>query len=143
MSAIASVELNVGVERAWRALTAWEHQGTWMPFTTVEQVSGDGGLGTRLRARTGLGPFAVVDDMVIDVWEPPRRAEVAHVGRTVTGRGIFLVAPLAVDRSRITWIEQPAEGGWVARWAAVTDPATRGALRVALARFAAGVDRIA
>jgi hypothetical protein len=136
VSAAASVDLDVSVDRAWQALTDWAEQGSWMPLTEVDVVSGDGGLGTMLRARTGLGPISVVDDMVIDVWEPPHRAEVRHLGNVVTGRGVFLAEPLPGGRSRVTWIEEPSPEGWVAKMAAVTDPATRGALRVALARLA-------
>src|SRR5579875_712687 len=101
----ASVELDLPADAAWRLVTDWEQQGRWMPMTAVEVVSGDGGLGTTLRARTGAGPLAVVDEMVIDRWEPPRRAEVRHLGRVVTGRGVFAVDELPGGRSRVSWTE--------------------------------------
>jgi hypothetical protein len=112
-------------------MTDWVAQGEWMPFTTVTLVSGDGALGTELSARTGLGRLAVVDDMRIDVWEPPTRCEVEHTGRVVRGRGIFEIRPIGPQRCRMTWTEQV--DGVLARLGAV--PARLG-LRVALRRFA-------
>lgn len=127
----ASVDIDAPADRVWTALTDWVGQSAWMPFTTVVVESGDGTLGTRLRARTGVGRLALVDPMTIDVWDPPRRCEVQHHGRVVRGRGIFTVDPLGVGRSRLTWTEDVE--GVLAR---VTAPATRQGLLVALRRFA-------
>jgi uncharacterized protein YndB with AHSA1/START domain len=134
-AATAAIEVDLPADRAWRALTAWSQQHRWMPLTTVDLVSGDGGLGTVLRARTGVGPAAVVDDMRIDVWEPPRRAEVAHLGRIVTGRGVFTVEPATGGRCRVTWSELPAADGLLARAGGLVGVPTRAALGLALRRF--------
>jgi hypothetical protein len=131
----AAVDVDLPAPTAWRAVTAWDQQGRWMPLTTVDVISGDGGLGTRLRARTGFGPLAVVDDMVIDVYDAPRRAEVQHLGRIVTGRGIFMVAALPGNRSRVTWIERPAPHSAVGRLGPLAGAPTGAVLRIALRRF--------
>src|ERR1700759_2321090 len=102
----ASIEIAAPVERCWAVLTDWVGQSEWMPMTTVQVESGDGALGTKLRARSGLGPAAVIDPMEIDVWQPPRRCEVRHDGRIVPGRGLSLVDPIGAGRSRVTWKEQ-------------------------------------
>ena len=128
---VASVVVRVSADAAWAALTAWADQGSWMPLTTVTVTTGHGGLGTRLCARTGIGPAAVVDDMEIDVWQPPRRCEVAHRGRMVRGRGVFEVEAVDASRARVTWTEQ-LEGA-PARMSA---PVSRWALGLALRRFA-------
>jgi len=128
---VASVVVRVPVDTAWAAMTDWAAQGDWMPLTVVAVTTGDGGLGTRLSARTGIGPAAVVDDMEIDVWEPPRRCEVAHWGRVIRGRGVFEVEALDAASARVTWTEQ-LEGG-LARVAA---PASGRLLGLALRRFA-------
>lgn len=128
---VASVVVRVPADAAWAALTDWAGQGSWMPLTTVAVTTGDGGLGTRLSARTGIGPAAVVDDMEIDVWEPPRRAEVAHRGRVIRGRGVFEVEALDPASARVTWTEQ-LDGG-LARVAA---PLSGWLLGLALRRFA-------
>jgi len=126
----ASVELAVPVDDAWAAVTDWVGQGQWIPFTRVAVTAGDGGEGTRLSARTGVGPLAFVDTMVVDRWDPPRRCEVAHLGRVVRGRGVFTVEPTPAG-SRVTWLEQL--DGLAARLAA---PVSRLALQLALRRLA-------
>jgi uncharacterized protein YndB with AHSA1/START domain len=127
----ASVLVPAPAEQVWAALTDWAAQGEWMPLTTVQVVSGDAGLGSVLSARTGLGRLGVVDDMEVDVWEPPHRCEVAHRGRVIRGRGIFVVDPVGPGSSRVTWTEELE--GVPAR---VTAPAARAVLALALRRFA-------
>jgi hypothetical protein len=128
----ASVDVDVTVKQAWSAVTDWPAQGSWMPFTTVEVVTDEvGGVGTRLRAVTGVGAAAVIDEMEIDRWEPPYRCDVRHDGRLVRGRGVFLVAAVGDTRARVTWEEHL--DGLLARAGA---PAARRILNVALRRFA-------
>ena len=132
----ASVIVPVPAEDAWAAVTDWPAQGAWMPLTAVAVSAGDGGLGTRLSARTGIGLAAVTDDMEIDVWQPPRRCEAAHRGRVIRGRGVFEVEAVDAASARVTWTEQL--DGWLAR---LTAPAARGLLRLALRRFARTCER--
>lgn len=100
----ASRQLPVPAEQAWAALTDWETQGRWMPAT---RISAEGaGVGTRLRAATGLGPLRVVDTMVVTEWEPPRRCVVRHTGRILRGYGIFTVEPVDADSCRVAWVEE-------------------------------------
>jgi hypothetical protein len=74
--------------------------------TTVRVLGGSSsGLGTRLQARTGVGPLAVVDEMRITTWDPPRRCQVTHLGRIIRGSAAFEVAPLADGGSRFSWSE--------------------------------------
>ena len=128
----ASVDVGVDVEQAWAAITDWPAQGAWMPLTKVEVVTDAAGCGTRLRAVTGVGTAAVVDEMEIDRWEPPHRCDVRHDGRIIRGRGVFLVEPLGTNRARVTWEEHL--DGLPAR---ATAAAGRRLLNIALRRFAA------
>lgn len=130
-SLVASVVVPVPAQAAWLAMTDWVGQSDWMPLTTVAVHHGEGGLGTRLSARTGLGPAAVVDTMEIDVWQPPRRCEVTHLGRAVRGRGIFEVEPVDETSARVTWTEQ-LDGAMIR----LTAPLGRWGLQLALRRFA-------
>jgi hypothetical protein len=130
----ATVDVTATVDEAWAAITDWTAQGTWMPLTRVEVVSPTTGLQTRLRAVTGVGAAAVVDEMEIDRWEPPHRCDVRHDGRLIRGRGVFLVEALSDTRSRVTWEEHL--DGCVAR---ATAPAGRRMLNLALRRFAASL----
>jgi len=128
----ASVDVEVTVAQAWAAITDWAGQGAWMPMTTVDVVTDTKGVGTRLRAATGVGPAAVVDVMEIDRWDPPHRCDVRHDGRIIRGRGVFLVEPLGDTGARVIWEEHL--DGLAAR---ATAPAGRRMLNIALRRFAA------
>ena len=135
----ATVEIDAPVEATWAVLTDWVGQGSWMPMTKVEVTGGDGALGTRMTARSGLGKLALVDPMTIDVWQPPHRCEVAHQGRVITGRGVFIVAELPADRSMVTWEEHLAGKGAMRLLERVSAPGTRLMLGIALRRLARAV----
>jgi hypothetical protein len=101
-----SVDIDAPAAATWAVVTDWERQGEWMPMTSVVLApDSPTGLGARLTARSGVGRVAVVDPMVVDVWEPPAYCEVIHQGRIVTGRGVFRVESLGPNRSRFTWQE--------------------------------------
>ncbi len=105
-----SVEVDAPAEVTWAAITDWAGQGEWMLGTTVRATDAgtDGpgrGVGGGLWARTGFGPFGVVDTMVITAWDPPRRCEVRHTGKVVRGSAAFEVVPLGAARSRFVWTE--------------------------------------
>src|SRR4051795_13083586 len=128
----ASVDVDATVDQAWASVTDWRAQGAWMPLPRVDVVGAVGnGLGTRLRAVTGIGRAAVVDEMEVDRWEPPYRCDVRHDGRVVRGRGVFLVEDQGAGRARVTW-EEHLDG----RMARVGAPAGRRMLSIALRRFA-------
>jgi Polyketide cyclase / dehydrase and lipid transport len=105
-SVTVQVDIDAPVEQTWAVVTDWERQGEWMPMTQVDVTDhASAGLGAKLSARSGAGPMAFVDPMVVDVWQPPHRCEVVHLGQVVTGRGIFRVDPLPGNRSRFSWEE--------------------------------------
>jgi len=135
----ATVEIDAPAEETWAVLTDWGGQGSWMPLTKVEVTGGDGTLGTRMTARSGLGKLALVDRMTIDVWQPPHRCEVAHHGRVITGRGVFVVEELPAGRSKVTWEEQLAGKGAMKLVDRASAPGTRVMLGVALRRLARAV----
>ncbi len=94
------------------------------------------GLGARINARSGFGRLSFLDPMVVDVWEPPYRCEVVHQGRVVTGRGVFLVEPLADGRSRFTWSEVLDSSGVRRVVDRLGMPPTRVMFRIAVRRLA-------
>ncbi len=100
---------------AWAALTDWAAQSDWIPLTTVRA---DGsGPAARIVARTGLGPFGFVDEMIVTGWDPPRQAVVDKIGAVLGGRAGFAVEPLRPDRCRVIWWEDVR-----LRWAVVSAP---------------------
>jgi carbon monoxide dehydrogenase subunit G len=131
----ASITIDAPAELAWAVLTDWAGQGSWMPLTDVEVEDGDGTLGTRMVARSGLGRLALVDPMRIDVWEPPHRCEVQHLGRVVTGRGVFGVDARAATQCVVTWEERLESTGIRKPIDAVAGPPTRLMLGIALRRL--------
>ncbi|MGX7825189.1 SRPBCC family protein [Actinokineospora sp. 24-640] len=123
----------------WAAVTDWHHQGSWMLGTRVRVTSGDGrSVGSRLWARTGVGPLGFTDRMEITHWEPPVACEVTHVGKLVRGVGGFTVEPRGVSRSTLVWWErlEPPLGRVGALGWRVTGPAFRLGVRHSLRRFA-------
>jgi uncharacterized protein YndB with AHSA1/START domain len=129
-------------EVVWAAVTDWDHQDGWVLGTSVRTV-GDhrDGLGARLEAVTGVGPVALVDELVVVVWEPPYRCTVRHTGAVVRGTGTFEVFALPAGRSRFVWsedLELPwgtlGRAGW-----SVARPMARAGLRASVRRLAARV----
>jgi Polyketide cyclase / dehydrase and lipid transport len=132
-----AVDIDAPARRTWDVVTDWERQGEWMPMTDVQvTTSAPTGVGARLSARSGVGPASFVDPMVVDVWEPPHRCEVVHLGRVVTGRGVFLVEDLPGNRSRFTWREELDSTGARGVLDRMGLPVTRVLLAVALNRLA-------
>jgi hypothetical protein len=110
------VDVDAPAEVVWDYVTDWERQGEWMLGTRVRVTGGDGrGVGTTLRAVTGVGPLGVVDTMeVVEFSGPARhagpaatpwRAAVRHTGRVIRGEGFFEVVALGPERSRFTFTE--------------------------------------
>ena len=105
------VEVDAPADLVWAYVTDWERQGEWMLGTRVRVSGGDGrGVGTTLRAITGVGPLGVVDTMEVTEFVPPAdgvpgRASVRHTGRVIRGDGRFEVTALGLHRSRFTFTE--------------------------------------
>jgi hypothetical protein len=109
------VDVDAPAQVVWAYVTDWERQGEWMLGTRVRVTGGDGrGVGTTLRAVTGIGPLGVSDTMEVvefregsdrsghdDRW----RAAVRHTGRVIRGEGFFAVDELGPQRSRFTFTE--------------------------------------
>jgi hypothetical protein len=132
-----SIDIDAPADVTWQVLTDWERQGEWMPMTAVEVASGSPvGLGATLSARSGFGPASFVDPMVVDVWDPPHRCEVVHLGKVVTGRGVFLVSDLPGGRSRFVWREELDSVGSRRIVDRLGSMPTRALLSVALKRLA-------
>ena len=129
--------VDVPPDRLWRLLVDWERQGDWIPFTRVRQVDGPRlGVGTRIAARTGIGPLGFVDLMTVTAVDAPRRYEVVHTGRVVKGVGAFVVEPAGAGTRFRWWERVEVPGGPLARpiwW--VAGPLTRLSFGWALSRL--------
>ncbi|MFF0222035.1 SRPBCC family protein [Streptomyces sp. NPDC004629] len=100
------------LDEAWRRLTEWPRHGDAVPLTRVTVVTDPPtGVGTRVVARTGIGPFAFDDPMEVTVWCPPADGRPGLVrltkrGRVVLGWAELEVRPGPGGRTRVLWREE-------------------------------------
>jgi uncharacterized protein YndB with AHSA1/START domain len=143
----ARVAIAAPPEVVFEAVGDWEAQSEWVALTTVTVDRGAGGaaggrgVGERLTAVTKLAGVGFSDPMEVTRWEPPRRAEVRHLGRVVRGTGTFTVEP-APGGAWFTWAEDlDLPLGAAGRLGfAVVRPAFELMLRRSLARLARRVE---
>lgn len=100
----ATVIVNALAPRVFAALTAWERQSEWIPFTRVRVVEGDGGEGSLIEAVTAVGPAVLRDQMRVVRVDPPYEVRVVHLGRILRGPGVLRCTPLG-DRTQVVWHE--------------------------------------
>jgi hypothetical protein len=102
-------------------------------------VDGNGrSVGSKIAAFTGFAGIGVTDTMEITVWEPPVRCGVKHLGKVVSGTGMFQVLDKGPQRSTFVWAEHLVlPFGFVGRlgWP-VAKPAFTAGLRYSLRKFA-------
>ena len=104
-----SVTVNAPLERVWERLVDWKSQSNWMALTTVTSSadnSRDSGIGTDIKAFTGVGRFGILDEMRIVKWEPPRFCAVDHYGRWIKGIGEFHLVSTSEQVTRFDWYEK-------------------------------------
>lgn len=138
---VFGIDVRGSQQAVWDALVDWERQGTWMPLTRLEVLDGGPGLGTRIVARTGLGPLGVADRMTVTAWDPPRAATVTKTGRVMRGSAAFEVLPVSAGESRVVWREalEVPFGVWGRPLGPLLALGTRAFFSYALRRFAVGV----
>ena len=139
----AVVDVAAPAERVWAALVDWPTHGDWLPLTTVRVTSQrPDGVGASFVARTGVGPLAFDDPMVVTEWQPPARGRrgrcvVRKTGRVLLGSATLEVDPLGPRRSLVVWREdvEVAPRALGRCLAPVIRAGGRPALRVALGRL--------
>lgn len=139
----ATVIVDAPAGRVFAALTDWERQSDWIPFTTVRVVEGDGGEGTLVEAVTALGPAVLRDQMRVVRVDAPYEVGVVHCGRLLRGPGVLRCTPLARDRTQVVWHEWfHLPGGPAGRMAwPLLWPGSKASLTLALKRFARLVEQ--
>ncbi len=132
------VTIDADPERVWRAVEAIETHVQWM--ADAESITFTGtrtrGVGATFDCRTKVGPFRLVDRMVVTEWEPRRAMGIEHRG-IVTGRGRFTLRPRPRGRTRFTWTEKLVFPWWMGGpvGALASKPALRGIWRRNLRRL--------
>lgn len=96
---------SIDPDTLWRALIDWQGHGDWVPATTVEVTQGDGDVGTTFVARTGVGPLAFDDHMVVmSRDDDARTATVRKTGPVLFGEAGFTVISTP-NGCMLTWFE--------------------------------------
>ncbi|MEU4107848.1 SRPBCC family protein [Streptomyces sp. NPDC027717] len=102
----------LSLDEAWRRLTDWPGHGDLVPLTRITVATPPPtGVGTRVVARTGVGPLLFDDPMDITVWCPPLDDEpglcrLEKRGRVVLGWAEIEVRPGPGGRTRVLWREE-------------------------------------
>ncbi len=140
MSAIR-VEVVVAAPPAqvWRHLADIGDHVSWMADADSLRFVGErrSGVGTRFVCATRVGPLRTLDVMEVTEWREGEAIGVRHRG-LVTGSGRFVLRPVSLGRSRLTWREDLRFPWWLGGplGAAAARPVLRAVWRGNLDRFA-------
>lgn len=105
-----TVPVDAPVPAVWAAITDWPSHGAWIPLTRVSVLSErPDGVGAKFVGRSGVGPLAFDDPMVVTTWSPPvdggpGYCRVEKVGRLLGGSASFRVEAAATGSS--LWWEE-------------------------------------
>ncbi|HEU0241862.1 MAG TPA: SRPBCC family protein [Micromonosporaceae bacterium] len=134
----AAVIVNAPAERVFEALTAWERQSEWIPFTTVKITKGDGGVGSTIEAVTTIGPAVLTDTMRIEAIDRPYQVRVMHTGKILRGPGVMRCTAMGPGRTQVVWHERfQLPAGLAGKLASpLLWPGSKAGLTRALRRFA-------
>lgn len=90
----------------FQALVDWPGHADWVPLTRVEILQGEGGVGTRFVATTGIGPLALPDRMEVTAMDPAdMTVTVVKIGPILTGEVYLRVSTQPDDSSCVEWVE--------------------------------------
>lgn len=100
--------------------------GQFQPLTSIRPSPGPVAPGWSFVARTGIGPLAVVDRMVVTAWVPGEHFAIAKLGPVLDGWAEVHLTPEGAD-TRVVWREEIVpRPGWIGRRTApLTDPVMR------------------
>ena len=106
-----TVPVAAPVPEVWAAITDWPSHSAWIPLTRVSLLSArPDGIGAEFVGRSGVGPLAFDDPMVVTDWSPPDPAggggycRVRKTGSLLSGSASFRVEA-APGGSSLWWEE--------------------------------------
>lgn len=112
--------------RAFAVLGDLAAYGEFQPLTSITATPGPIGTGWSFVARTGLGPLAVVDRMVVTDWRPGEGFAIRKIGPVLDGWAQVHLTPEG-EGTRVVWREEIVpRPGWLGRRVGrLTDPGMR------------------
>ena len=98
--------LALPAEVVFAELIDWKAHEDWVPLTTVEIHSGDGGAGTEFTATSGIRPLALPDRMRIDSLDAEAmKVHVTKLGPVLTGTVELSVTSTGPSSCTLNWFE--------------------------------------
>ncbi len=101
------IAIDAPIDEVWRVVSDIERQPTWMADMKAVRVftPGPTRVGTRSEADVRIFLVGMVDTVEVDVFEPPRRFGIRHVG-VYSGEGRIVLEDLGPDRTLVRWDER-------------------------------------
>ena len=119
MNVSVASRLPIAPEEAWRLLTDWERQPSWMRDAASVRLLTERreGIGAQLAVRTRVLSIPLFTERLeVVAWEPPRRLVMAHRS-FIHGVGVWRVDPVP-GGSLFRWVEEISLPvpllGWIA-----------------------------
>jgi uncharacterized protein YndB with AHSA1/START domain len=100
-------------ETVWAAISDISTHVRWMEDAVAIRFISDArsGVGATFDCDTKVGPFRLVDRMVVTEWDPPHALGIRHAG-VVTGAGRFVLSPTTGGTS-FAWEESLTFPAWM------------------------------
>lgn len=101
------IAIDAPIDEVWRVVADVERQPTWMSEMKSVRVLTPGPVrvGTRGEADVRIFLVGMVDTVEVDVFEPPTRFGIRHVG-TYSGEGRIVLEALGAGRTLVRWDER-------------------------------------
>jgi len=102
-----AITIRAPVDEVWEVVSDIERQPLWMEEMKSVRLTTPGpiGVGTRGEADVRIFLIGVVDPVEIDVYDPPTRFGIRHVGR-FTGQGRITLEAIDRGRTLVRWDER-------------------------------------
>ena len=102
-----AITIDAPIDEVWDVVSDIERQPLWMEEMKAVRLRSPGpvGVGTRGEADVRIFLVGVVDAVEVDVYDPPTRFGIRHVG-TFTGGGRITLEAIDAKRTLVRWDER-------------------------------------
>jgi len=102
-----AITIRAPIDEVWDVIADIERQPLWMEEMKSVRMTSPGpvGVGSRGEADVRIFMIGVVDPVEVDVYDPPTRFGIRHVG-TFTGEGRITLEAIDAGRTLVRWDER-------------------------------------